>query len=133
MPTYEYRCNNEECDTYFERTMSLSQYREKGEEQNCPECDTDARRVITTCNFVLQGDSWPGKAIRINNQMAARQKKLSKRQNERKREAPVAGLVPNVGGERTESWKDAQALARDKGKDSLSYTPLVQAEEAAKK
>jgi len=131
VPTYEYKCNNEDCEAYFECSMTISEYR-KSKDQDCPECGSGTRRVITTCNFVLQGDSWPGKANRINTQMKARQNRLSKRQKERKRESPVAGLMPNVGGERTESWKDAQKLARDQGKDSLSYTPLVQAEEASK-
>lgn len=134
MPTYEYRCQNEECQHYFEKILSISQYREKGDHQACPECESeDVQRLITTCNFKLKGDDWPGKAMRINSQMRERQRKLAPRQEARRREEPVAGLVPNVAGERTESWKEAQRLARDKGKDSLTYTEMVRKEEAAKK
>ena len=129
MPVYEYKC--EECGHEFERTMRLAEYR-KREPQSCDQCHSEKTfRIFTTCNFNLVGDDWPGKSIRVNNQMATKNRRLSVKQNERKREEPVAKLVPNVDGERTDTWADAQKLAADKGKDTESYEPMVHQEKTA--
>lgn len=121
MPIYGYACP--QCEHEFDRMLSMSRC---SEPQSCPECGTEAKKQITAPNFNLVGDDWPGKANRIKSQMAEKNKKLSARQKEN--HGPTARLVPNVEGERTESWSDAAKLAKDKGKDSSGYEKLAKKE-----
>ena len=50
-----------------------------------------------------------------------------------KRDAPNVTLVPNVNGERVDSWSDAQKLAKDLGKNTESYNSLIKKENDSKK
>lgn len=128
MPTYEFKCDS--CEKVFDRFLWL---RDREKPQACPECSsTETRQILTSCNFVLKGDSWPGKAMKINRQMTEKNKRLNKKQNERKRDAPPVTLAPNVGGERVDTWSEARSLAASKGKDTSSYDPYVRAEKSKK-
>ena len=100
--------------------------------QPCPECGAMARRVIGQVNFILKGDDWVGKNLKIKGQMAAKNRRLDKKQDEMKRDAPGMTLAPNVNGERVDSWSDAQKLAASKGKNTESYSPMIQAEKKRK-
>lgn len=123
MPTYEYIC--QDCGNHFERILPLKDYKQP---QTC-ECGSEnTGKTFSTCNFVLKGNGWPGKNLRVDSQMTAKNKRLSSRQDEKKREEAGMRLVPNVDGERTDSWRDAQKLAASKGKDTTSYEPLVRRE-----
>lgn len=126
MPTYEFQCPT--CGEAFERRLSISDEAP----QKC-ECGAVAKRLISGINFILSGESWPSKAGRINEQMRKKNERLDRKQAVLKREAPVATLVPNVGGERTDTWAEAQKLAVSKGKDSASYDTHVAVEKTAKK
>lgn len=128
MPIYEYRC--EPCDEDFERMLPVSRY---DEPQTCEECGTIAQKLLTPVNFNLPGDGWASKNGRIAGQRAASRAKAGVKQNEMVRDAPGVKLVPNVGGERVESWSEAQSLAKSLGKDTTSYAPKIAAEQAAKK
>ncbi len=123
MPIYEYECPK--CHTEFDRTLKFSQYKEP---QVCPECGMVAEKIVSSSHFVLKGDGWPGKDMKVTGQMKARRKKIE--QKEKDHVAPQAGmkLVPNVRGEITDSWSDAKKLAASKGKDSSSYDFVVQKE-----
>ncbi len=80
-------------------------------------------------NFNLVGDDWTGKNIRIKGQMMKRRQEATERQNEFKRDSgKIPTLAPNVGGERVESWADAQKLAKDRGRVASTYDPLVRKE-----
>jgi hypothetical protein len=94
----------------------------------CPECGEKGNRVPSIPQFILKGDDWAGKNARIKTQMADKNKKLTARQEEMKKDAPSVTLAPNVDGERVDSWSDAQKLAKAKGKNADSYTPLVEKE-----
>jgi len=119
MPIYEYRCPD--CCRDFDKTVSMS---EATASQTCPECGSAARRVLDAgVNFALKGDQWPGKALRVKGQMASKNRKLDAKQREHR--APIAKLVPNVNGERVDSWSEAKKLAHDKGKDTASYDRLT--------
>lgn len=122
MPTYDFTCNV--CGSTFEKVLRISEY---DTPQTCPKCGSEntTRRVSCT-NFVLVGDSWPSKNARVKSQMKKRRKCAGKRMADHA--APQELLVPNVNGERTESWADAQKLAASKGKDASGYDPLVQKE-----
>jgi len=117
MPTYDFRCN--ECSEVFEVFVSIS---EMGDPQECPECgSTDTKSIITPCNFVLRGDGWASKNSRINQQMAEKNRKLKAREREMKKDGQGIRLVPNVEGEKVESWTEAKKLAASKGKDTSGY------------
>lgn len=126
MPTYEFECQKPECKHGFEVILRITEY---DTPQDCPKCGTpEAKRLISGGSFNLVGDDWPGKAIRINNQMKKKHELMAPRVEEKKREEPLVTLVPNVEGEVTDSWEDAQKMAKSKGKDAESFEPLVQKE-----
>lgn len=121
MATYSYRCQG--CGKGFEKTLPMA---ESKNPQVCPDCGAEAGRILDGgIQFALNGDLWPGKAIKIKNQMAAKNRRLSIKQKDN--HAPIK-LVPNVEGEQVESWSEARKLAKDRGKDVASYDHLVRRE-----
>lgn len=128
MPTYGYRCPK--CERDFDKRASMS---DAGLPQPCPECGEMSERSVTPVGFILAGDNWPSKVGRIKGQMAEKNKRLDVKSNERKKDAPGMWLAPNVEGERTDSWADAQKLAASKGKDTKSYEPMIQKEKRGEK
>jgi len=127
MPNYEYECPK--CGEQFEKVLKLCC---ADESQVCSECGAEAKKLISVTGFVLRGDNWPGKAARIRGQMGKKRKRLGVKQDERLRDQPPAKLVPNVEGERTGTWAEAEQLAKSKGKDTESYKPLVRKEKAVR-
>ena len=126
MPFYEYECKS--CGYQFEKLLKFSQC---DEVQECPECNSkETKKLISLAGFVLKGDGWPGKNLRIRGQMAEKNRRLDVKQNERKRDQPHVKLAPNVGGERVDSWSDAQKLAKSQGKNTASYDQLVRKEKS---
>ena len=128
MPTYTYRCAK--CEEEFEKRASMN---DAALPQPCPECGLASERSVTPVGFILAGDNWPSKVGRVKGQMAEKNKRLDAKSRERRNEAPGMTLAPNVEGERTDSWADAQKLAASKGKDTASYEPLIQKEKRGKK
>jgi putative FmdB family regulatory protein len=125
---YHYTCHD--CETKFTAQLPMDEHKTP---QPCPTCgELIEKDFRPTTNFILKGDGWAGKNNRIANQMREKNKKLDARQNEMKRDAPVASLAPNVDGERTSTWSEAQKLAKSKGKDTSSYDTLVAKEKASK-
>ncbi len=117
MPFYEYLCD--ECKCQFTKRLRISEY---ADPQACPECEhPHTSKIVTGCNFILAGDGWVGKNNRIAGQMRKKNQRLTKRQNDRYREAPTVTLAPNVGGERVDSWAEASKLAASQGKDTSGY------------
>ncbi len=127
MPTYNYKC--EPCCIVFEATARIAQY---DQPTDCPKCGASAPRTYTPNinGFILAGVGWTGKEMTINNQMQKKNERLDRKQEVLKREAPGIQLVPNVGGERVDSWSDAKKLAASKGKDSGSYDAMVRKEKS---
>lgn len=123
MPTYSYYCD--ECDSEFEKILSISRY---DEPQSCTECGHHpARKLVTATNFILRGDGWAGKNNRIAGQMRRKNQRLAGKEREWKKDAGVR-LAPNVEGERVDSWSDASKLAKSKGKDTSGYDRLARTE-----
>ena len=126
MPFYAYKCN---CGHDFEMLLKIS---ESGVTQSCPKCGgSETHKVVSRTHVIFKGDGWHDKDLRINKQMALKNLKLSARENDRKHDAPVASLVPNVDGERVSSWSDAKKLAQSKGKDGASYDKMIRKEISA--
>ena len=125
---YEYNCDA--CGQEYVCNVPMDDY---AKPQPCPSCGKEnMKKFQPTTNFILKGDGWTGKNMRIKNQMAEKNKKLDARTNEMKRDQPNVTLAPNVDGERVDSWTDAQKLAKSKGKDTTSYEPLIAKEKASK-
>ena len=78
MPLYSYQCENADCGESFDKSLPMSLYQEA---QICPVCDSTALRTITGVDFVLKGDGWSGKNIRIKNQMKRKNRRLSTKEN----------------------------------------------------
>ena len=125
MPTYAYKC--EKCGEEFEKLLPISQYKEP---QSCTNCGhSPAKRMIVGgTGFILRGDGWAGKNLKIKRQMRDKNRRLDAKQNEMKRDAPSVTLAPNVGGERVDSWSEAAKLAKSKGKDPSGYQKLARKE-----
>lgn len=129
MPYYEYKCP--ECGHEFTKRLRMSQHKDP---QDCPECGhSPADKVISKPNFILKGDDWAGKNIRINNQMRKKNQRLNAKQEEQKRAGVGGKLVPNVGGEQVESWSEARKKAASEGKDTSGYERMERKEQALKK
>lgn len=124
MPTYEYRCPK--CEIVVERTLKITQF---GTLQTCEDCSTVLEHQVPDgVGMVLKGDGWVGKNLRVRGQMSQKNQRLAQKSTERFREAPGMKLVPNVDGERVESWAEAKAFAASKGKNASSYDALVNSE-----
>lgn len=124
MPLYSFQCENNNCGEVFSHTLPMSSY---SETQHCPVCGTQARMKITDVDFVLKGDNWTGKNIRIKGQMKRKNRRLSSKEEDFKRSDPSMqiSLAPNVDGERVDSWEDAKKLATSKGKDTTLYDSYI--------
>jgi putative FmdB family regulatory protein len=128
LPTYAYRCDK--CEDDFDRILPMSRY---DEPQMCETCGETARKLVVPVSFNLSGDDWPSKNGRVSKQMRDKNTRLGAKQDARKKDGSGISLVPNVGGERVESWGEAQKLAGSKGKDTTSYDSKVRQEQATKK
>lgn len=129
MPIYAYRCDA--CGIEFDKMRPMS---EATEPQPCPECEGETRKLVTSCGVIFKGDDWTSKNGRVSQQMRKRREHLGRKEKELVRDGGVPGgkLVPNVGGEKTDSWKDAAKLAKSKGKDSTGYERMAQKEKSSR-
>ena len=125
MPIYAYKCADAKCANMFEKQLPVSDY---DSDQDCPACGSGSEKQVGGVGFVLRGDAWPGKNIRIKNQMSAKNQRLTAKQNERKKDAPMVTLAPNVEGERVGSWEEAKKLAASKGKATSTYDDMIRKE-----
>jgi putative FmdB family regulatory protein len=121
MPIYLFEC--QQCHKEFEIQVRMS---EVGFRPPCPDCGGEVRKRVVPTQFVLKGDDWPSKAFRSKTQMARRRSKVGQKEKDHVGTGPK--LVPNVGGEETDSWSEARKLAASKGKAAETYTPLVEKE-----
>jgi len=127
MPQYPYRCDA--CDINELLILPMSEFNST---QTCSECGQPMRKEVTAPNVIFKGDGWSTKNERVKRQMRDKNKKLTAKQDEMKRDSSNVSLAPNVDGERVDSWSDAQKLAKSKGKDTKSYEPLVAKEKSSK-
>jgi len=124
MPTYAYEC--EKCGEIFDKILPVSRY---DEPQNCINCNEGpAKKLVTAPNFILKGDGWAGKNLRIKRQMEKKNQRLASKEREFKNDAPSVRLAPNVDGQRVDSWGEAAKLAKSKGKDSSGYEARARSE-----
>lgn len=120
MPEYAFRCSVPECGAGFFKTLAIVN---RNEAQTCPDCSAPATKIVAEgVGGVLRGDAWPGKNIRVKNQMHRRREAVGQREQVLKMDGPQFNLAPNVGGERVDSWDEAARLAASKGKSTDAYT-----------
>ena len=127
MPLYSYRCSP--CDLAFDEMAPMADYQKP---QPCPSCGEPAPRVVGDRfpGFVLAGDGWTSKNLRIAGQMRRKNERLAAREREMRGDGTVPRLLPNVGGEQADSWSDAARLAKDRGLDSSGYENRAREEKA---
>lgn len=103
----------------FDELLTFSRSKEP---QECPNCESfETERVISAPQVIFKGDGWGDKNAKIKKQMARKNARLDRKQNQMKRDAPSVSLAPNVEGERVDTWAEAAKLAKSKGKDTTLY------------
>lgn len=126
MPTYTYQCHS--CGTQFDAMRSFSDK----SQQACASCGSfETKRQLTRPNFILKGDGWTGKNIKIKGQMRQKNRAIAPKEQAFARESKEMKSMrvqPNVGGEQVDSWSEAQRLAQSQGKDASTYDSLVKKE-----
>lgn len=125
MPTYRYECQS--CRLVFEDMFKVSE----SDNIPCKDCKGETKKLLFAVGVNFPGDGWATKNGRINAQMRKKNERLDERSREKLHYEigkKIPSLAPNVNGERTETWSDAQKLAKDKGLSASSYEPLVQKE-----
>ena len=125
MATYAYECKS--CGDDFEKQLPMAQF---DDPQACPGCGGDSRRVVVPVNFVLKGDGWTGKNMRIKEQMTRKNARLKRKQKDHV--GPGPQLAPNVDGERVGSWVEAKKMAASQGKITESSDPMIRKERGEK-
>lgn len=124
MPLYSFQCTNTECGNNFSLMLPMSEYKNT---QHCGDCNSECTLGVSEIDFVLKGDNWTGKNIKIKGQMGRKNRRLASKENEFKRDDPSmqVSLAPNVDGERVDTWEDAKRLATSKGKDTTLYDSYI--------
>lgn len=126
MPTYEYSCPS--CNSMEEQIHLMSE----DPEFKCSKCNVVMKRVIScnTTGFIMKGGT---ASIHYREKQARTKKseKMIKRQNERWGGA-TPSITPNIAGVETESWSDAQKMAKEAGMNHGSYAPYVEKEKKGK-
>lgn len=126
MPTYEYSCSA--CSLAFEEFLPI---RDCDVPQPCPSCKTLVTKHLSVPSINFPGDGWTSKNLRVDRQMREKGERRARVYEEKKREEPIAKLLPNFNGQQTESWREAQDFASKEGKDVTTYEPLISAERSA--
>lgn len=131
MPTYGYRCTNEECKELREDVASIKTYEEH--HPPCLVCSTPCNYeyIPSVPNTIFKdgpSGSWPSKGERIKKQMAERSEAAGRRQ--RDHFGPPKKLIPNYDGKMTGTWQEAQYLAeKERGTPSAATYDKRVAEE----
>jgi predicted nucleic acid-binding Zn ribbon protein len=123
---YEFVCSA--CDHVQTNDLSIPEF-EKAKEAGveCKACEATADYQFSTAGvqFCFKGDAWADKNYKEKKYRKNRSKYMAQRQD-KNHIRPT--LKPNYKGQEADSWKEAQEAARDDGKQTASYEPLVQRE-----
>jgi len=125
MPTYDYYCKK--CDYVEEQIHGISE----NPEIKCPECKKKMKRLFSpnAGGFIFKGGT---ETIHYREKRLRKKKseKLREKQEEHRANSPQ--IQPNIAGVRTDSWSDAQKMAKEAGMNHESYTPFVEKEKKKK-
>jgi len=127
MPLYDFKCRDCEITEEFFHAMS-----EEKREHFCTKCGQIMIRVFNTSFMIKDGQTGPTptKAYREKGYRLNRSEMLKKKQYE---SHATSKLVPNVEGkdgqpEIFDTWSEAKKFAKDAGKKTETYDPLIVAE-----
>jgi len=125
MPSYDYYCKK--CGKIEEVIHSISE----NPKYKCPDCKKVMIRLFTlnTTGFIMKGGT-PAINYREKQLRLKRREKLAIKEKARFGSGPQ--IQPNVAGMETDSWSDAQKVAKEAGMDTESYTPYVEKEKKNK-
>jgi len=126
MPTYDYFCSY--CDRVEEHIHLISEE----PEYLCQSCGTSMEIRISHngTGFIMKGGS-PAIHYREKLQRLKNSEKIKKKQQEKWGNSGPK-IAPNIAGVRTDSWSDAQKMAKEAGMNHESYTPYVEKEKKKK-
>lgn len=89
---YEYHCQN--CEVVFEVSFPIGK---ASETVKCPECENESKRYYSSCNFILKGGGWPGKANSFNKEMTDRNEAAGRRMRKEHGDGPVKTVAHDYG------------------------------------
>lgn len=123
MPTYDYFCKA--CGKVQEEIHFMNEK----PEIKCSVCKSPMEKMFTPNigGFVLKGGS---EAIHWKEKRNRMTKRESLGQKQRDRYGSGPKIQPNVAGMETDTWKDAQKVAKEAGMNTQSYEPYVQKEKS---
>jgi putative FmdB family regulatory protein len=127
MPTYDYEC--EKCGSVHEVMHGMSE----SPQVSCLECGTACHKKFSPNfgGFFFKGGT-PSTHYREKQNKKKRSEEMTKRQKSKHGDLGPK-ITPNIAGVQTESWSDAQKMAKEAGMNSDSYTPWVEKEKKNKK
>ena len=105
---YEFECECGKSVTKKVKPTKFEKLKENG--VDCPDCGGTAEYFFEpgTIGVCFQGGGWRDKSLRERQYRQKRSKVMARRQ---KKNHKVPELKPNFEGQRTESWREAQAMA----------------------
>ena len=126
MPTYDYSCPS--CGVKEEHIHSIKE----NPDYKCPECGIVMKNIISrnSTGFIMRYGT-PAIHYREKQQRKKNSVKMENKQKERWGNAGPK-VTPNIAGVRTESWSDAQKMAKEAGMNHESFTPYVEKEKKKK-
>jgi hypothetical protein len=83
-----------ECELHFERDFRIGK---ADSIVKCPECDSDAKRIFTSCSFILKGGGWPSKSGSFNKEMTERNERAGKRMRKEHGDGPLRTVAHDYG------------------------------------
>lgn len=131
MPAYDYMCPI--CGDVKEVIHSIKE----DPTIICESCSSEkgpakmARKISGSINFFIKGGSADVHYREKQRRMKRSNEQAFKQIDRYGGSSPK--LVPNVGGKEVESWSDAAKIAKDMGKNSDTYKPLIAAEKHTSK
>lgn len=89
---FDYKCSD--CEEQFEMSFPIGKAEDEVE---CPSCKKTAKRIFTSCNFVLKGGGWPSKAGSFNKEMTERNERAGRRMRKEHGDGPVRTVAHDYG------------------------------------
>jgi len=125
MPTYDYQCPK--CEKVEEHVHSMKEE----PKITCKKCKKKMARKISYNGggFIFKGGT-SSIHDREKRQRKKRSEQLEVKQQKYRHDSPQ--VQPNIAGHRTDSWSDAQKMAKEAGMNTESFTPYVEKEKKKK-
>jgi putative FmdB family regulatory protein len=122
MPSYDYKC--QKCEKVEEKTHSIKE----DPVFNCSGCGTQMEKIFSPNIGGFTFGKMGTLVIHQREKDLRKQRSVRMAEKQKNSKRFVSKVLPNVGGVETTNWADAQKLAKEKGKDTNSYTPFVEKE-----